>query len=298
MSRQRRILHGFVLLVATGAAPSGAQTIIPNEMHKSLTFELHSVRDNVQLYPGDPQYLFRLELRPVGSLPPRIDFSNYAQVATLRVRDLTLFEATEPLPGDEEEKGDEDLFVETEKRVPDSQGWNVRLMPAAPTEFVLQCEGGKGVFDFTDMQVQAVHLIADTSDVRIDFNRPNSMQLQRFKVTVTGGSLELHDFLNARPKLATLQLASSKCDVELTGKPFAGEGEIFFEGVPARMHLTVPHGIGLRLDGPASIITRFDAPNMRRVESSLATVDYDTQRCRLHLYFSQTIPKLQVDWSE
>src|SRR5262245_46211656 len=46
------------------AAPLWAQgdVIVPNQMHKSLTFELHSVKDQVTLYEGDPQFLLRLDL--------------------------------------------------------------------------------------------------------------------------------------------------------------------------------------------------------------------------------------------
>jgi hypothetical protein len=37
---------------------------------------------------------------------------------------------------------------------------------------------------------------------------------------------------------------------------------------------------------------------MQRVESSLVTADYQGQTCRLHLFFSQPVPKLEVRWQE
>lgn len=300
MSGRRRLrsVLPLLLLGCCAVAPARGQTIIANQMYKSLMFELRSVRDDVLLYVGDPQYVFQIEMRPHGSMAPKIDFQNAAQVATLRVRDLTLFETHEPPPPEDEEDPDAMPEEEKGKRPPDSQGWDVQLMPSAATDFVLQCDGGKGVFDFTDIPAQEVYLQTDTTDVRIEFKRPNPVELRRFKLTAVAGRVELHHFLNARARSATVAVADASCDIDLTGKPWPGEGEIFFEGTPRSMRITVPAGIGLQLDGPAATVSRFDRQNMQRVESSLVSAGYDGQACRLHLYFAQPVPKLEVRWQE
>jgi len=295
-----RSLGAVALALLSPGTRSGAQPLlIPNQMAKSLTVELHSVADDVRIVSGDPQVLFAIELRPFESEPPRIDFSNFAQTATLRVLDLSLLEAERPAGDEGEEQDEEAPPEEPAAPQPVAQTWNIKLMPPAPTTFLLQCDGrGKGFFDFTDMQVREVHLIGDTTALSLRFGRPNPVSLERLKVTARAGKLEIHGLLNAWPRLATLQLQGAACDVDLDGRPFTGEAEIFFEGVPAALRISLRRGVAVRIDGPAAAVTRFDRSGLERQGLALASPNYNAAACRLHLYFSQAIPGLEVRWLE
>jgi hypothetical protein len=238
-------------------------------------------------------------VRPVRPTPPKVDFSNTGQAAVLRVLDLSLFELA-ALPDESVPEEDRELFEEERRaqRRPIAQDWDLRLMPAAPTEFVLRCQGGKGHFDFTDLQVQELHLTADTTEVEIAFERANPVELRRFKLTATAGSVDVHRFLNARSRLATFQVAGVDCDIDLGGKPFEGEAEIFFEGKPRRIRLTVPRGVGLQVEGPSSTVGRFLGAGMQRRDRALVSDNFESQSCRLHLYFNQILPDLEVRWED
>jgi len=294
-------LAGGLLAAALAFAPTGApaQTgiVIPNQMHKSLTFELHSVRDEVQLYEGDPQYLLQLEVLPERSMPPKTEFSIANQAALLRILDLFLFDE----PPDPEAQADPELGLEEQnERPPVSQKWILKVLPSSPTDFVLQCDGGKALLDFTDLPVQSLHLLADSTEVKIEWNRPNLVPLDRLKITARSAELTFRNLLNSRPRVATLQIDQSKCDIDLTGQPCQGEGEsdIFFEGVPSRLRLTVSKRIGLRLEGSFGAIARFDQSGMVRKEMALESADYSARKCRVWLHFSQAVPKLEVRWEE
>jgi hypothetical protein len=293
------LVGGLLAPLAFAATSARAQTgiVIPNQMHKSLTFELHSVRDEVQLYEGDPQYLLQLEVLPERSLPPKTEFSIANQVALVRVRDLFLFEE-QPEP---DVAADPDLGLdEKNERPPVSQKWILKVLPSSATDFVLQCDGGKAILDFTDLPVQSLHLLADSTEVKIDWNRPNLVPLERLKITARSADVTFRGLLNSRPRVATLQLDQSKCEIDLTGQPCQGEGEsdIFFEGVPARLRMTVSKHIGLRLEGSFGAIAHFDQSGMIRKEMALESTDYATRKCRVWLHFSQAVPKLEVRWED
>jgi hypothetical protein len=290
-------------LVGFVPAPSRAQSdiVIPNQMHKSLTFEMHSVRDEVQLYEGDPQYLLQLEVLPTRSMAPKTEFSIANQAALLRVRDLFLFEQLpEPIDPEVDPEFDPDADPNRPERPPKSQKWILKILPAAPTDFVLQCDGGKGLFDFTDLPVQSLYLLADSTEVRIDWNRPNLVPLERLKLTARAAEVTFHNLLNSRPHIATLQLDQSKCEIDLVGEPCAGSGEseIFFEGVPTRLKMTVSRHVGLRLEGSFGAIAHFDQSGMVRKDMALESSDYATRQCRVWLHFSQAVPKLEVRWED
>lgn len=292
----RWVVAGLLgLLLHTDRALAQA-SLIPNQMHTSMTFELHSVADHVELYAGDPQHLFRLDLRPIGALPPRVDFQNAAQAVILRVRDLTLFEP-DPL-----DVADDELLEEfgtpERRRDPVAQDWTMRLMPASPTSFVMQCEGGRGFFDFTDMQVSEVYLLGDTTQIEIVFKRPNPVHLERFKLTAQAGKLQIRGFLNAKPKLATLHVEGAVCDLDFTGKRFEGEAEIFVEGTPQEMRLLLPRDLGILVEGPSQTVLKFDRKDLERVGTALATPGYQSAKGRMRLFFSRAIPKLKVRWDD
>lgn len=290
-----RLLALFTGFMAMLLVPSVARSYdIPNQVLQSFTFDLHSIDDEVDLYAGDPQRLFRLYLRPQATLPPNIEFSNSGQAGLLRVRDLSLFEEP-PLPIDEFAE-DEDLAMEEPKRHVVAQEWRLELAPSTPASMVLQCERGKARYDFTGIDVREVHLLADTAQIRVDFDRPNRVTLERCKITCNGGSLRLRRFLNARARSTTLSVDQVRCEIEVTGELFSGAVELFVEGVAKEMKLTLRRDIALQVMGPASNVVRFDRNDFERVGTGLQTPHFVDQPCRLTLHFSQVIPRLRVEW--
>src|SRR5262249_40219834 len=122
--------------------------------------------------------------------------------------------------------------------------------------------------------------------------------LERFKITARTGKLELRSFLNARAKSTTLAIDDSECDLDLSGKPYDGTAEVFFEGVPKRLKLTVPRSAGLHVEGPSVLVARFDRDGMALAGTSLESSDWASRRCKLRLYFSRPIPKLDIQWTD
>jgi hypothetical protein len=269
-----------------------AQIVIPNHMHDALSFEMHSVRDEVTFYVGDAPELLRLEARPLG-VPPRVDF-HAGRKARLRVRDLTLFDEIperDPVYLDGEEYLDD-----PNAPVPEAQRWEVRLSPSGPTRFLLYTEEGKGVFDLTDLPVEELHIVGDSSEVRVEFSRPNLIDLTRCQITVTGGSLEFRDLLNAKPKSITVQCIRSECDIQVTGKRFTGETELYVEGAAKKVEMTLSRKVGLRVEGPAALVARFDAKHMSRQGTSLTSDGYAENPCKVLVHVSERIRKLDIRW--
>jgi hypothetical protein len=304
LPRERVVVRRLVLLtgLAAGLALSpraAADVIIPTQMHRTATFELHSVHDDVLLYSGDPQHLLNLQVRPTLSLNPKVDFSNSNQVIVLRVRDLSTFEPAELDSARLADNAELGIEEDPEAEAAVSQQWKIELAPAAATMFVLQCDGGKGLFDFTDMPVREVHLLADSTDVRIEWRRPNTgAPVERVKVTARYGKLDIRGMQNARARSATLQVDDSQCEVDLGGKPWDGEGELFFEGAPQRLRLTLSKRTGLHVEGPATTVAKFDRDGMTVSGNALEDADFASRPCRLRLYFSQSTPKMDVRWSD
>jgi len=288
----------FTTAVFGCAGSAAAQAVIANQMHTSFTFELHSVKDEVLVYEGDPQYLLKAEVQPANTLLPRIDFTNTNQVVVLRIRDLSLFDVAVVDSVRAAEDAELGIHDDAADKPPLSQVWEVRLAPACAGDYVLQCDGGKCGLDFTDLPVQKVQLLADTTNVQVVFKRPNPTTLERFKLTVRAGKVQFDRFLNARAKSTTLQLDNSDCTLDFTGTPFTGDSEVFFEGVPKRLRVTVPHNTGLHVEGPAAIVTRFDRTGMVVAGTALETADFAAQRCKQRFYFSQPLPKVEIHWAE
>jgi hypothetical protein len=287
----------LIVLGLGAAAPAGAQNIvvIPTQAHNTLTFEMHSVKDDVQLYLGDTQNLLKLELHPYGAFPPEVEFSNPHQEGMLRVIDLSLLEKPpEEVQPDDAEPDDE----AKPERAPQPQQWVLQLAPSAPTDFVLQCDGGKGTFDFTDLPVRSIHLLADTTAVQLRFGHPNAQIIERFKLTVRAGSVRFQNILNARMKLGTLQLDDSRCELEFTGNPPPGTSEVFVEGSPKSLRVTLSRKIGVHVEGTVATVVQFDRQGMVRQEMGLENADFAARPFQLRLHFSRAIPKLEVDWED
>lgn len=289
----------MIAIVTSGVpAVAKAQALIQHQMHRSATFEMHSVHDDVQLYEGEPQYLLRIDVRPERSLLPKVDFSNNNQVVVLRVRDLATFE---PAERDSARLADDaalGIEEDPDEREAVSQDWKVELAPSSPVDFLLHAEGGKNLYDFTDIPVQSVHLLADTTDVRVEFNRPNLAALSRFKLTARVSRIDFSGFGNARARSTTLHVDETDCEIDLSGNYGDGIFELFFEGVPTKMRLTLPRGVAYHIEGPASTVGRFDRDGMSIVGSALEDSGYAERKTRLRLHFSRDIPKLEIRWKD
>ena len=292
---RRSLALCFAVLAPTWMAGTSHAYDIPNQVMQSFTFELHSVDDDIDLYIGDPQSLFLMYVRPQGSLRPNLEFSNTAQVGLLRVRDLSLFEEP-PLPDDLSEE-EAEMMEEPEKRVV-AQEWRMELAPSAPALVVLHCVRGKARYDFTGIDVREAYLQADTAQVRVDFDRPNRIALERFKMNINGGSLRLRRFLNSRARSTSIAVPDARCELDLTGEATPGLYDVFVEGVPEKLKLTLLRHMALHVDGPSPTVLRFDRDDFERVGTGLQSPGFAESPCRMSLHFSQAIPKLEIEWVE
>ena len=161
---------------------------------------------------------------------------------------------------------------------------------------MLHVEDGKGVFDFTDLEVKDVYLQGDSSRIEVQFERPNIIPLERMKITMSGGELDFTGVLNARAKSVTMQIPRTKVRIDLTGKPFEGTSEIFFEETPKSLEITVSRKVGVRISGLVENVVRFNHKDMRRDGNSLVSANYANNKCKVQLHFTQPIPNLEVDW--
>ncbi len=278
--------------VAAQVTVVGSRVHVVGEGLEALNFELHAVNDEVLLYAGGPAELLLLDVRPRG-VPPRVDLRAGPR-ATLRVRDLSLYDGP---PGEHEVYIDGERYEEeTTQPIPDSQSWEAVLTALVPTDFYLDIENGEGTFDLTDMHVRNLHILAHLAPIQVEFSRPNIGVLERFQLALEGGRVEFRDFLNARPRSVTVQTKESECDIQITGKPFEGEAEIYFTGNPKRMRFEVSRKIGVRIEGPATTVAKFDHKHMERRGLALYSKGYDTQKCRVLLHFGSPVEDLEVDW--
>ncbi|MFQ5599553.1 MAG: ATP-binding protein [Candidatus Krumholzibacteriia bacterium] len=260
--------------VGTGLPPAGA-IVLPREQYESLRVELHSVRDKVLLYHGDPQELLNLRIRPQTLVPPQVGLSQTLQATKLRILDP---------------------FVAGDVSASNAESWEIRLSPVAPASFMFRCEGGSGKFDLTDMLVKELYLQGDETEFRVEFERPNPVRLHKLEVTTRGGRLILHQLLNANPELVVLQCPGTACELEVLGRPFEGEAEVYVTGELASMRITLPRWIGVRLLGPGAALARFDSEHLERHEVALVSRGYDKRTCRLRLHFSHAVRELSVHW--
>jgi membrane associated rhomboid family serine protease len=305
--RPRRGLFGVVLLALGGAVvpasawsqspivlPEPGAVLIPDQQHDQLRVELHTIADDVLFFIGDPQAFLSLRARP-GSIAPRVDFTNTGRSAVLRILDQTLFEDVNP-PEPQYVDGDPWMEEERAEPIPESQDIEIKLFPASAGTYVLHVEQGSAVFDFTDLPIEHVDLLGDSTRIEVAFDRPNLVTCERFRLTMVGGEMEFRNLLNARASSITLQLPRTEARVEITGKEFDGTSEVWFEGTPRSLEVVVSKKVGVRVSGLAEPVTHFARKGMRRDELSLVSENYDQETCKVHLHFSRPVPHLDVDW--
>jgi hypothetical protein len=266
--------------------------VVANRLLESLTFELHAVNDEVLLYAGGPRELMLLDVRPSG-VPPRVDISPGLH-PTLRVRDLSIYDVAR----DEEVYLDDEAYEQDapEEPVPESQSWETILTALVPTDFYLDIEKGEGHFDFTDMFVRNLRISSHFARTVLEFSKQNVGELERLQLIAEEGEVDFRDVLNAHPKSVTIQTHESECDIRITGKPFAGAAEIYLTGTPRRMRFVVSRQIGVRIEGPAATVARFDAKHMERRGLALYSRGYDDQTCTVLLHFAENVKDLDVEW--
>jgi len=275
------------LLVLASASRVTADIAVPSQPHASLNLELQSLRDNITLYKGDPQHLLLMKVRP-DRFRPRVTYTGQSD-AVLQIRDLYLFEnpqASSQTAAERDEAKDGPL----------AETWEIELCPSGPTKFSLQCERGEGVFDFTDLEVQSVHIQADGTRLDVDFSDQNPIVLEDFTAHVPTGSFRFQHMINARAKEITLYVPGSTCQFEVTGKEFEGESAINLQGEPAEMVLVVSRKVGVRVTGPAATTAHFEAPHMTHAGEDWVSQGYDVAKCRVRITFAAEVPKLHVTW--
>jgi hypothetical protein len=251
-----------------------AQVTVPQPRCQTLAVELQSLLDDVELRPGDltdPPYVYRAWNRV-----PHVALKDAVAFGRLRIVDRALVD---------------------EPSAADAEAWSIELMPAMPVTIDLRLDSGSGQFDFSGMQVQDLALLASFSDVEIDFGRANPSRLESARLAVQWGELRLRGFLNANVRTAVLQVPRSKAEIELLGRPAAGETEIQIQGPPQSLRITLPHGVPLQVEGAPGIVRAFASAALVPHGRALATRDFDTAPFRLRLCFDAQITEATVRWA-
>ena len=287
----RRAAACAVLAVLAPAA-ARAQYVIPYKTLQSLRVELHSLRDDVTLYIGNPQQLLELKTHPE-DVYPHIELGP-GQYPTLRIRDQVLLDV--PAPPDSEFADEEPLPAATTGAMPEAHRWEVLLSPPAPTEFLLRCERGSGNFDFSDLPVKEVQLIGVSAALTVDWHRRNLVPLERCRLVADGGSLEVRALLNGLPRVVTVQCPLADVDFQVTGKPFDGTLEIFFEGAAAAMRLLLSDKIGVQVTGPPPLLQQLVGERLQPRDASVATSHYDDSKCKVRLFIADAPRSLEIAW--
>ncbi len=286
---------GSMLLLATAFLVPGsvaAPYVIPYKTLQSLTVELHSLRDTVTLYAGNPQQLLELTTHPEDVFP-RVELSP-GQRATLSIRDQVLLDL--PATPDSSFADEEPLPAATTGEMPEAHRWQLLLSPPAPTKYLLRCERGAGSFDFSDLPTQEVLLIGVDAALKMEFHRRNLVPLERCQLVADGGSLEVRELLNGLPKVVSVQCPLAEVDFDVTGKPFDGLLEVFFEGVASRLHLRLSPKIGVQVTVPAAVRKNFAGNRLVERDGVLVTKDYEENRCKLRLFLADAPRSLEVEW--
>lgn len=287
MFKSARSIAALATMLMLALANQGAaQITLPTRPHETLSLELESLRDDITLYKGDPQQLLLMSVNP-DRFRPRVEYSGGAR-ALLLIRDLYLFEDPKysSLTPEERDKA--------EGPIPEE--WEIRLCPAGPTSFTLNCEQGKGAFDFSEFQVQSVHIEARRTQVEVEFASQNPIVLESFFASVPAGSLRFQHLLNARAKQITLDVPGAACQLEVVGKEVDGESVINIQGVPTEMKLVVSRKVGVRVTAPAATAARFAAPHMAQAGQDWTSQDYEAAKSRVRFTFAEEVPKLEVAW--
>jgi len=155
---------------------------------------------------------------------------------------------------------------------------------------------GKGTFDFSEFQVQSVHIEANRTKVEVEFASQNPIVLESFFASVPAGSLRFQHLLNARAKQVTLDVPGAVCQLEVVGAESEGESVINLQGVPSEMKVVVSRKVGVRVTGPPATAAHFAAPHMAQAGEDWTSQGYEAAKCRVRFTFAEDVPKLEVAW--
>lgn len=284
MTRTRPWILVAATLVLCGAVfhvTMAQATVILTQPHETLEIELHSIRDKVTLYMGDPQELLRLDCRPK-HVNPRVQYAHQAR-AKLTIEDPSLFERA-PVEGRESDRQSAE------------QTWEARLYPSGPTTFRLTLEAGEGVLDFTDFDTAEVRITAPETRLDVEFGRPNPSQMEVFAATLQNGSIEFRKMLNARAKTMAFDADGARCRFAITGKEYEGRLQILLEGKAVELELRVSKKVGLRIEGPAEALKPFASHDLVAEGEGLVSKNYAKAKCKILLNVAQAAGKTRLDW--
>ena len=108
--------------------------------------------------------------------------------------------------------------------------------------------------------------------------------------------LEVREILNGLPKVVSVQCPLAEVDFDVTGKPFDGLLEVFFEGVAARLHLRLSPKIGVQVTAPAAVRKSFAGERLEERDGVLISKDFEANRCKLRLFLADAPRSLAVEW--
>ncbi len=135
--------------------------------------------------------------------------------------------------------------------------WNVKLSDQIPLEMNLTAEASDVNMKLGDMSIPEMDAALKASAFRLDFDRPNRMEMERLKLDIKAGSADLYGMGNSRSKRLDIDADASKLYIDLSGQNET-DSTLKIGANASAIKLKLPENAGVSI-----IIDRFDISTVR-----------------------------------
>lgn len=175
--------------------------------------------------------------------------------------------------------------------------WDVRLSDQVPFEMNMSAEASDVNMILGGMKIQEVDAALKASSMRLDFDRPNQIEMEKLKLDLKAGSADLYAMGNSRFRRLDIDSDASRLFLDLSGQNDL-DGEVRIEAKASTVKLKLPEDAGISI-----IIDRFDISTVRlensqilsRNEREYVSKNYESAKTKLKIIIDMKMTTLTVE---
>lgn len=175
--------------------------------------------------------------------------------------------------------------------------WDVLLTDQVPFEMNVRAEASDVNMILGDMKIQELDAALKASSIRLDFDKPNRIDMKKLKLDLKAGNAGLYAVGNSRFQRLDIDADASKLFVDLSGQNDQ-DGEVRIEANASTVKLKLPEDVGVSI-----IIDRFDISTVRlgndqilsRNEKEYVSKNYGSAKTNLKIIIDMKMTTLTVE---
>ncbi|WP_425446308.1 LiaF domain-containing protein [Dethiothermospora halolimnae] len=161
--------------------------------------------------------------------------------------------------------------------------WNLKFTNNIPLKLDIDSNASDNGFDFTGMKISKLDIDTNAASTDINFNEKNEEDLDKIKLDINAGDLDIFDIGNANASDINVDVNAGSVDIDFGDKVFK-DTEVSIEANASSITIDVPEDVGISIEKENMLSSlSYNSSEFDKVNGRYISKNYDKAKYKIEI---------------